>query len=164
VRWTFDNLACRGSSMALERMCGQFIHIHPYTQSYMRTRARADSGGAAACNGRTCVGDRPSAVRRGARRAGSGAYRGQRRDEGGVPRADVRVEGRRRGERLRAENVRLNGGRKCSHALARMRSPQRTHTSVHVRTHEQQRRTISPAHTGTLACMGEAPTYTPAHA
>jgi hypothetical protein len=89
--------------MALERMCGQFIHIQPYTQSYMRTRTHANIGGAAEHNGRASVGDRPSAVRRGARRAESGAYVGQARDGGGVPRADVRVEGRRKGERLRAD-------------------------------------------------------------
>ncbi len=68
----------------------------------MRThkRWRTHIGGAAAHNDRACVGDRPSAVRRGARRAGSGAYAGQVRDGGGVPRADVRVEGRRLDERL----------------------------------------------------------------
>jgi hypothetical protein len=123
-----DNLGYRGSSMALERMCGQFIHIQPYTLSYMRTRTHAHIGGAAAHNDRACVDDRPSAVRRGARRAGSGAYEGQRRDGGSVPRADVRVEGRRRLERLRAENTTLGGGGKCSHASARMRARPRTHT------------------------------------
>jgi hypothetical protein len=146
----------------------------------MRTRARARIGGAAAHNDRTCVGDRPSAVRRGARRAGGGAYRDQRRDGGRVPRADVRVEGRRRLERLRAENVRLGGGVKCSHALARMRACPRTHTSARACTHASARtwRTIAlatraydnrrtgqgaapcrqPTHTGTLVCMDEEPT------
>jgi hypothetical protein len=194
------------------------IHIHPYINSGMRTqaRARARIGGAAAHNDGPCVGNRPRAVRHGARRAGSGAYRDQRRHGGGVPRAYVRVESRRQKERLRAETATLRGGRKCSHALARMRARPRTHTSArmharlgayvgHVRhggmrvrrsayragrvckeciqipthrcvsvhgneemkPHSHTRSAApyhQPAHTGTLVCMGEAPTYTPAHA
>jgi hypothetical protein len=179
------------------------------------TRAHAHIGGAAAHYGRACVDDRPRAVRRGARRAESGEYVGQARDRGGVPRADVRVEGRRRLEHLRAETATLlGGGVKGSHALARMRARPRTHTSAraHARTpgrvraacrpRRYARTTIGaqgrvcactvykyrpiggcqpmavsrgklyshtrsaasyrqPAHTGTLVCMGEAPTCNP---
>jgi hypothetical protein len=106
------------------------IQIHPYVHSYMRTRTRARIGAAAAHNGRACVDNRPSAVRRGARRAESGAYLPHYRDSRGVPRADVRVEGPRRGERLRAENGTLGCGGKCSHASARMRARPRTHRSA----------------------------------
>jgi hypothetical protein len=105
-------LGCRGSSMALEHMCASKGNPSTYAliciATCARTRAHTCIGGAAARNGRARVGDRPSAVRRGARRAESGAYEGQRRDGGGVPRADVRVEGRRRLERLRAENATLS--------------------------------------------------------
>ena len=109
----FDNFAVFPRRMQAEMLTGE-------------TRARI--GGAAAHTGRACVGDRPSAVRRGARWAGSGAYEEQHRDSRGVPRADVRVEGRRRVERLRAETATLGGGGKCLHASARMRARPRTHT------------------------------------
>jgi hypothetical protein len=100
-----DRLGCRGSSMALEHRCVSNGDPSTYTLIRIATcaRARASIGGAAAHNDRACVGDRPSAVRSGARRVGSGAYRVQVRDGGGVPRADVRVEGRRRPKRLRAD-------------------------------------------------------------
>jgi hypothetical protein len=197
--------------MALEHRCVSIGDPSAYALIRIATcaftRARARIGGTAAHNGRACVGDRPSAVRRGARQAGGGAYVGQRRDSRSVPRADVRVEGRRPPEHLRAETATLGGGVKCSHALSRMRACPRTCTHAHLvlarvgdtrvrrsayragrvhtlvkyrpipvcrsmavrrgnrtRTHEAQRRTISPAHTGTSACMGEAPTHTPAHA
>jgi hypothetical protein len=68
----------------------------------VRTRARI--GGAAAHNRPRRLEARPSAsaiVRR--RKARSGAYNGQVGDGRGVPRADVGVEHRRTGERLRAE-------------------------------------------------------------
>jgi hypothetical protein len=125
---------CRGDSMALEHMCASIGDPSTYALIHIAACARAsgDIGGAAAHNGRACVDDRPSAVRRGARRAESGAYAGQARDGGGVPRADVGVKSRRRLERLRAENATLGGGGKCSHALARMRARPRTHTSARV--------------------------------
>ncbi len=68
------------------------------------------------------------------RRAESGAYRGQRGDTSGVPRADVRVERRRRAERLRAEPLAVDAeriplarapqirGRPYAHARARART------------------------------------------
>jgi hypothetical protein len=142
------------------------IYIHPYIHSCAQARARArrDIGGAAAHIGRTCVGDRPSAVRRGARRAESGAYRAQRRDGGGVPRADVRVEGRRRVERLRAENATLDGGLRRSHALARMRVCRRTHTSArpHARTPGRGRGACPPRRyaCATIGVQGRACVYT----
>ena len=65
-----------------------------------------------------------------------GAYRGQRGDTSGVPRADVRVERRRRLERLRAEPRAVHAGGK---ALARFgadaRAPDRTRTRARARTH-----------------------------
>jgi hypothetical protein len=69
-------------------------------------RARRRIRGAAAHNGPRRIEDRPSASRRGgAPPAESGAYPVQRRDRGGVPRADVRVE---RSLILRVERLRAN--------------------------------------------------------
>ena len=71
-----------------------------------------------------------------AARAEGGAYLGQRGDRGGVPRADVRVERRRRVERLRAENATLGGGVRCSHASARRRArPRHTRQRSRACTH-----------------------------
>ncbi len=56
----------------------------------------------------------------------SGAYRGQRCDRRGVPRADVRVERRRGEERLRAEPLAVDADGKCLHVTARIRVPHRT--------------------------------------
>ena len=71
-----------------------------------------------------------------AARAEGGAYRLQRGDRGGVPRADVRVERRRRGERLRAEPPAVDADGK---ALARVGAdawpPDRTRTRARTRTH-----------------------------
>ncbi len=65
-----------------------------------------------------------------ARAGKGGAYRGQRGDRRGVPRADVRVERRRRVERLRAEppavNRRREGARMCRRGCMRARSHART--------------------------------------
>jgi hypothetical protein len=162
-----DKLGCRKRSMALEHRCVSREHPSTYalicTATCARRHAHAESSAAPprtrAAHASATDRARSAAVRV---RAGSGAYVGQVRDSRGVPRADVRVEGRRRVERLRAEFPTL-GGVKGSHAPPRMRSRQRTHTSVRVRMHERQRRTVSPAHTGALACMGEAPTHPPAH-
>ena len=63
-----------------------------------------------------------------------GAYRVQRGDRGGVPRADVRVERRRRQERLRAEPAAVDADGK---ALARFGAdacaPNRTRTRARKR-------------------------------
>ena len=71
-----------------------------------------------------------------AARAKRGAYLGQRGDTSGVPRADVRVERRRRPERLRAEPPAVDAD---GNALARVgadaRAPDRTRTRARARTH-----------------------------
>ena len=78
---------------------------------------------------------RPPALARRPGRKG-GAYLVQRGDTSGVPRADVRVELRRRVERLRAEPPALDADGK---ALARFGAdawaPDRTRTRAHTRTH-----------------------------
>jgi hypothetical protein len=90
---------------------------------------------------RTASTTRPSASRQAARRPGriGGAYHVQRGDRGGVPRADVSVERRRRLERLRAEPnaVHADGTRShasSSDAWAPTHAPTRARTSAqHVR-------------------------------
>ena len=72
-----------------------------------------------------------------AARAEGGAYLGQRGDRGGVPRADVRVERRRRVERLRAEPPAVDAGGKAlarvgADASAPNRTRARAHTDAHV--------------------------------
>jgi hypothetical protein len=122
--------------MALEHMCVSIGDPSLYTLICMATFARAHTKTSAAplrtMTAHASATDRAqsAAVRV---RAGGGAYVGQVRDLRGVPRADVRFEGRRQVERLRAENATLGGGGKCSHASARMRARPRTHTSA--RTH-----------------------------
>ena len=70
------------------------------------------------------------------RRAGSGAYTGQRGDGRGVPRADVGVERRRRGERLRAEaTTRSTPTGKGSHGLGFRDSGRARSTSPPTRAH-----------------------------
>jgi hypothetical protein len=217
-----DKPGGRGSSMALEHMCVSMGDSSRYTLIYIATFVRARARGeTSATPPRTPTAHasatdraRSAAVRAGPR---GGAYVGQVCDGGGVPRADVRVEGRRQKERLRAETATLGGGVKCSHASsADAGAPTHTHERAHARargrgrvacpprrharttigvrgracactvytyrpipvcrsmavrrgnrtrTHEAQRRTVSPAHTGTLVCIGETPTHTPpAHA
>ena len=128
----------------------------PRGRTYTQGPAQASADTCAhACANRRCRRAQPAAphrspaerVRRSARRrAGSGAYRGQRGDARGVPRADVRVERRRRVERLRAEaTTRSTPTGKGSHGsgfrvLGRARStspPTRPHTAD-----------PSPSHTG----------------
>ena len=75
----------------------------------------------------------PAVVRR---RAGSGAYIGQRGDTRSVPRADVRVERRRTVERLRAEPHAVHADGKGSHGSAPMRGRPNPHTRG---THTQTR-------------------------
>jgi hypothetical protein len=96
---------------------GRSIHIQPYIDSYMHahTLAREHVGGASAYNDSAAS----KTDRAHLAPAESGAYRGQRRDGGYVPRVDVRVEGRRPPERLRADDKMIDdGGKKCS--LARV--------------------------------------------
>ncbi len=84
-----------------------------------RVRTRARIGDAATHNRPRRTEAPAERVRHSARRrAGSGAYIVQRGDGRGVPRADVRVESRRRVIRLRAEAAR---GRRRREGLARLR-------------------------------------------
>ncbi len=55
------------------------------------------------------------------------AYLAQRGNRRSVPRADVRVERRRRGERLRAEPHAVHADRKGSHVSAQIRERPKTH-------------------------------------
>jgi hypothetical protein len=55
------------------------------------------------------------------------AYLAQRDNRRGVPRADVRVERGRRGERLRAEPHAVHADRKGSHVSAQIRECPKTH-------------------------------------
>ncbi len=71
-------------------------HAHTHACTHILARASAHTHT-----------DRPTErVRRIARAGRNGAYGGKRRDSRGVPRADVRVEGRRRDERLRVDGAR----------------------------------------------------------
>ena len=85
--------------------------------------------------------ERPSASRRGGAPPGaeSGAYRGQRGDRRGVPRADVHVEHQRLVERLRAEPHAVRADGEGSHVFgADTWAPRptptraRAHTDAHV--------------------------------
>ena len=111
-------------------------YLHPWPRAseclHVCARARASAvpprtAGRAAIEARPSASATPAVARR---RAGSGAYGGQRRDRRGVPRADVRVERRRRVERLRAEppavNRRREGARMCRRGCVRARSHTRT--------------------------------------
>ena len=86
-----------------------------------------------------------------AARAESGAYPGQRGDRRGVPRADVRVERRRRGERLRAEPPAVDADGK---ALARFGAdacaPNRTRTRARTDAHVRRVCTPMPASHGSI--------------
>jgi hypothetical protein len=68
-----------------------------------------------------------------------GAYFVQRDDTRGVPLADVRVERRRRPERLRAEPHTVDAGGRRSHVSARMRGRHIAH--AHTRAHTDGRST-----------------------
>ncbi len=84
-----------------------YLYPRPRASEGLHVCARARIGGAAAHNRPRRTEARPSAsaiVR--AAWAGSGSYPFHVRHRRGVPRADVRVERRRRGERLRAEAAR----------------------------------------------------------
>ena len=102
---------CRGSSMALEHRCVSIGDPSTYILIHIATCARTR----AHTHRRRRRAQRPRMRRRPTERSPprcvpteSGAYVGQVGDGGGVPRADVRVEGRRRVERLRAENATLS--------------------------------------------------------
>jgi hypothetical protein len=80
------------------------------------------------------------------RRAGSGAYRGQRGDRRDVPAANVRVERRRRVERLRPEAARApRPTGKGSHGLGLRVLGRARSTSPPTRAHTAD---PSPSHTG----------------
>ena len=143
VRWTSIGLDVEGARWhSSTGVYPSAVHPHTplYTKLHAHARACAHTSAAPprtmAAHASTTDRARSAAVRA---RAESGAYRGQGRDSRGVPRADVRVEGRRRVESLRAETATLGRSVKCSHALARMRARQRTHTSA--RTHARLART-----------------------
>jgi hypothetical protein len=125
---------------------GLGIDLHKYTVhdvcvGYVsrRTFPRAHVMATAASSAR--------AIRRSARRrAGSGAYKVQRVDRRGVPRADIGVERRRRVERLRAEAAH---GRCRRAGLARLRvsgTGRARSTSPPTRAHTAD---PSPSHTRT---------------
>jgi hypothetical protein len=82
-----------------------------------------------------------------------GAYPGQRGDRGGVPRADVRVERRRRVERLRAEPPVVHADRTRSHVSARMRARPIAHTHACTRARAHGRSTCA------RVCGGLADVY-----
>ena len=80
-----------------------------------------------------------------AARAESGAYVGQRGDRRGVPRADVRVERRRREERLRAEPPAVDAdGNALERVGADVRAPDRTRTRARTDAHVGRVRTPMP--------------------
>jgi hypothetical protein len=104
------------------------------------TRARTcphvcANGGPAAHNGPRRIDDLPSASRRDGALPGrqGGAYRAQRGDTRGVPRADVRVERRRHGDHLRAEPRTVHPDARRSHVSAQMRGHPIAH--AHARAH-----------------------------
>ncbi len=108
------------------------IHTHTYNPSLLRAALPAHvHTRACACahvcahTARAASTTRRSASRprwRPARAGKGGAYSVQIGDRRGVPRADVRVERRRRLERLRAEPRRVDADGGRSHVSARMRA------------------------------------------
>ena len=83
-----------------------YLHPSPRASECLQVCARArESAGPPRTTGRAASkpgrARQPAVARRPGRRGG--AYKGQRGDTRGVPRADVGVERRRRGERLRVE-------------------------------------------------------------
>ena len=90
--------------MALEHRCVSIGGPSTYTLIHIATCActRTSATRTTAAHASTTDRAQSAAVRA---RAGSGAYPVQRRDSRGVPRADVRVEGRRLLERLRARTM-----------------------------------------------------------
>ncbi len=119
----------------------------PRKRAPARVRTRAHIGGAAARNGPRSPEAPAERVRHSARRrVGSGAYQVQRGDGRGVPRADVRVESRRRAERLCAEAARgRRPTRKGSQGLELRDSGRARSTSPPTRAHTAD---PSPSRTG----------------
>ena len=103
-----------------------YIHTWTPAQASAYTCVRARIGGAAAHNGRAATKTGRARPPRW-RAAESGAYRFQCGDARGVPRADVCVERRRIGERLRAEPHEVHAGGKDSYVSARIRAPPNAH-------------------------------------
>jgi hypothetical protein len=102
----------------------------------LRTRARASAVPRTTARAASTTPPRASRLRWRAARAGEGgAYIGQVGDARGVPRADVRVERRRRVERLRAEPPAVHAGGKALACVgADACAPNRTRTRARART------------------------------
>jgi hypothetical protein len=118
--------------------------MRPYTHSYMRTRARASGdidGAAVTHNGRACVGDRPSAVRRGARGPEAAHTLDNVVTEAMFHAPMLALNAVAERNACEPINATLGGGVKSSHASARMRARPRTHTSARARAHA---RTAAP--------------------
>ena len=111
------------------------LYIHPSVPTRSCTEHAAARGGA------------PPA-------AEGGAYPGQRGDRGGVPRADVRVERRRRLERLRAEPPAVHADGK---ALARF-GADASAPGAHARARAHGRTRAARVHAH--ACFSQQYTYT----
>ena len=77
-----------------------------------------------------------------------GAYLAQRDNRRGVPRADVRVERGRRGERLRAEPHAVHADRKGSHVSAQIRECPKTHAHALTRMDAHVGASVVQAHIG----------------
>jgi hypothetical protein len=122
------------------RLCYAQLYLHTWTPAHARAHTFCAHTHARAHRRRRRA-QRPAPHRRPGRarpacggappgRKGS-AYRGQRGDRGGVPRADVRVERRRILERLRAEPRAVRADR---NALARFGADAQSHTHTRART------------------------------
>jgi hypothetical protein len=167
-----------------------YIHIHTYGYPVFATRSYTYTRGHprmrlptrlrtyAQAHRRSRRAQRPAPHRRPAERVPpavarhpgrkGGAYLRHPGDTHGVPRADVRVERRRRKERLRAEPPAVDAGGARSHVSARMhgRPIARTHARAHGRT-QHVRACVRRARTGDpfirvarrATCMHEACMY-----
>ncbi len=123
--------------MRITRLCYAQLCAHTWAPAHARahtsahTRARASAvPPRTTARAASTTPPRASRLRWRAARAGEGgAYIGQRGDARGVPRADVRVERRRRLERLRAEPPAVHaGGKALARVGAHARAPDRAHT------------------------------------
>ena len=129
--------------MRITRLCYAQLCAHTWAPAHARahtsahTRARASAvPPRTTARAASTTPPRASRLRWRAARAGKGgAYHVQRGDTRGVPRADVRVERRRRAERLRAEPPAVHAGGKALACVgADACAPNRTRTRARART------------------------------